>query len=112
MYVSNPWNAELSSHHCTKVLKDATLFFSCLMPNFAIVIPAMDFINDKLMAHAYDQSLSPAIKASLKLRMKIMNHYYSLTDLLEVYHIIMGMWPMFSFASSSHSMPISFTPML
>jgi len=111
MYVSNPWNAESSSHHCTKVLKDATLFFSCLMPNFATVIPAMDFINDKLMAHAHNQSLSPAIKASLKLGMKTMNHYYSLTDLLEVYYITIGMWPMFSFASSSHSMPISFTSM-
>jgi hypothetical protein len=54
-------------------LKDATLFFSHSTPNLATVIPAMDFINDKLTAHAHDWSLSLAIKASLELGKKTLN---------------------------------------
>ena len=68
-----------------------TLFFSHSMPNLATVIPAMDFINDKLSAHAHNRTLSPAIKASLELGKKTLNCYYSLTDLSEVYCIAMGM---------------------
>ena len=45
----------------------------------------MDYINDCLSAKANDRSLSPAIKASLALGKKAMNHYYSLTDSSEVY---------------------------
>ena len=37
-----------------QILKDATLFFSHSTPNLATMIPAMDFINDKLTAHAHD----------------------------------------------------------
>ncbi|KAF8234928.1 hypothetical protein L208DRAFT_1259426, partial [Tricholoma matsutake] len=51
----------------------------------ATVIPAMDFINNKLTAHAHDRILLPAIKASLELGKKTLNRYYSLTDLSEVY---------------------------
>jgi hypothetical protein len=64
-----------------------------------MVIPAMDFINDKLTAHAHDRTLSPAIKASLALGKKTLNRYYSLTDSSEVYRIAMGAWLMFLFAS-------------
>jgi hypothetical protein len=75
----------------TQVLKDATLFFSRSTPNLATVIPAMDFINDKITAHAHHRSLSPAIKASLELGKKTLNRYYSLTDLSKVYRVAMGM---------------------
>jgi hypothetical protein len=75
----------------TQVLKDVTLFFSRSTPNLATVIPAMDFINDKLTAHAHDRSFSPAIEASLELGKKTLNRYYSLTDLSEVYCVAMGM---------------------
>jgi hypothetical protein len=74
-----------------QVLKDATLFFSRSTPNLATIIPAMDFINDKLTAHAHDRSLSPAIKASLELGKKTLNRYYALTDSSEVYRVAMGM---------------------
>jgi len=53
----------------------------------------MDFINDKLTAHAHDRSLSPAIKASLELGKKTLNRYYSLTDSSEVYRIAMVLHP-------------------
>jgi hypothetical protein len=64
-----------------------------------MVIPAMDFINDKLTAHAHDRTLSPAVKASLALGKKTLNRYYLLTDSSEVYRIAMGAWLMFLFAS-------------
>lgn len=73
-----------------QVLKDATQFFSRATPNLATVIPAMDYINDRLSAQANDRSLSPAIKASLGLGKKTLNRYYSLTDSSEVYRIAMG----------------------
>ena len=60
-----------------------------------MVIPAMDFLNDKLTAHAHDRTLSPAIKASLELGKKTLNRYYSLMDSSEVYRIAMGTWFMF-----------------
>jgi hypothetical protein len=78
------------SSHCAQVLKDATQFFSRATPNLATVIPAMDYINDRLSAQANDHSFSPAIKASLGLRKKTLNRYYLLTDSSEVYHIAMG----------------------
>lgn len=59
----------------------------------------MDFINDKLTAHAHDRTLSPAIKASLELGKKTLNRYYSLTDSSEVYRIAMGTWLVFLFTS-------------
>jgi hypothetical protein len=91
-------------------LKDATLFFSRATPNLATVIPAMDFINDKLTAHARDRTLSPAIKASLELGKKTLNRYYSLTDSSEVYRIAMGMWPMFYSQALLIPLSTSFAP--
>lgn len=70
----------------------------------------MDFINDKLTAHAHGRSLSPAIKASLELGKKTLNRYYSLTDSSEVYRIAMGTLLMLLFISLSHSLSISFAP--
>ena len=59
-----------------QILKDVTLFFSCSTPNLATVIPVMDFINDKLTAHAHDQTMSPAVKAALEIGKKTLNRYY------------------------------------
>jgi len=86
-----------------QVLKDATLFFLCSTPNLATVIPAMDFINDTLTAHAHNQALSPAIKALLELRKKTLNWYYLLTDSSEVYQITMGMSARILLYKPSHS---------
>ena len=77
---------------CEQVLKDATQFFSRGTPNLATVIPAMDFINDRLSTQIKDCSLSPAIKASLSLGKQTLNKYYLLTDSSEVYRIAMSMW--------------------
>jgi hypothetical protein len=88
-----------------------TLFFLHSTPHLAIVIPVIDFINDKLTAYAHDQYLSLAIKVSFKLGngKKTMNCYYSLMDLSKIYHIVIGIWLIFSFVSLSHFISNSFT---
>ncbi|KAF8232741.1 hypothetical protein L208DRAFT_1423064 [Tricholoma matsutake] len=75
------------------VLKDVTQFFSHGTPNLATVIPAMDYINDHLIAHSKNCALSPTIKASLGLGKRTLNCYYSLTDSSEVYLIAMVLHP-------------------
>jgi hypothetical protein len=111
IYISNPWNAKLLSYYYTQILKDMTLFFLHSTPHLAIVIIVIDFINNKLTAYTHDQYLSLAIKVSLKLRnrKKTMNCYYSLTDLSKIYHIVIGIWLIFSFVSLSHFISNSFT---
>ncbi|KAG0708537.1 hypothetical protein DFH29DRAFT_794768, partial [Suillus ampliporus] len=72
------------------VLKDATLFLSQSTPNLATVIPAMDMIDRKLTTDSIMRTYEPAIRASLGLAKKTLNHYYSMTDWSEVYQIAMG----------------------
>jgi hypothetical protein len=72
------------------VFKDATLFFSRATPNLAIVIPAMDHIDESLSTDAINPDRTPAIRAALSLAKKTLNRYYSLTDSSDVYRIAMG----------------------
>jgi len=74
-----------------QILKDATLFFSHSTPNLAMVIPAIDYINETFTNGTLDQTLDPAIKAAIGLAKKTLNRYYSLTDLSDLYCIAMGM---------------------
>ena len=106
--VTIPWIA-LSSP-CAG-LEDATQFLSHAIPNLATIIPAMDYINDCLSAHANNCSLSPTIKASLGLGKKTLNWYYSLTDSSEVYHIAMDVYLgiHFSYMGSNDFLGQSFT---
>ena len=52
----------------------------------------MDKLDNHLNPHT-KQPYHPAIKAAMKLARKKINRYYSLTDLLSVYHIAMGNEP-------------------
>lgn len=76
-----------------QILKDATLFFSRATPNLATVIPAMDHI-DTQFTNATDPTSSnnPAIRAAIGLGKRTLNRYYSMTDMVEVYRITMGMY--------------------
>jgi hypothetical protein len=78
-----------------QVFKDATLFFSRSTPNLAMVIPAMDHIDEQLSNHALMQRFEPAIHAALGLAKKTLNRYYNLTDDAEVYRIAMGKFSFF-----------------
>ncbi|KAG1730976.1 uncharacterized protein EDB91DRAFT_1059092 [Suillus paluster] len=83
---------ELAQQLCDvlKILKDTTLFFSRSTPNLTTVIPAMDMIDRKLTTDSIMRTYEPAIRASLGLAKKTLNHYYSMTDWSEVYRIAMG----------------------
>ena len=61
------------------------------MPNIAIVIPAMDHINEHLTTAAINCKYPLAIKAALAIGKKTLNRYYNKTDHSEVYRIAMGM---------------------
>lgn len=69
--------------------KKATLFFSQDLASIVIVIPAMDKLNTHLNP-CTQQSYHPAILAAMKLTHNKINWYYSMTDLLSVYQIMMG----------------------
>ena len=58
------------------------------MPTLAM---AMDHINKTLTSQSLDSNFEPAIHAALGLAKKVLNHYYSATDYLEIYHIAMSM---------------------
>ncbi|KAG1765575.1 hypothetical protein EDD22DRAFT_766221, partial [Suillus occidentalis] len=77
-----------------KILKDATSYFSCSTPNLAMVIPAMDHI-DQVFTNCIlkKELLEPAIRAALGLAKRTLNRYYSLTDKSEVYRIAMVLHP-------------------
>jgi len=73
--------------------KEATLFFSQdTVAMIAHVIPTMDRINTMLSSSS-TEPLSPSVKHALSFARKIMDKYYSKTDLSNVYRIAMGMLP-------------------
>jgi hypothetical protein len=75
--------------------KDATTFFSQdNVATIAHVIPTMDRINNMLKTSAAEP-LTPSVRHALKFARKIMDKYYSKTDLSNVYRIAMGMFSRF-----------------
>ena len=73
--------------------KEATLFFSQdAVATIAHVIPTMDRI-DTMLSSSSTEPLSPSVKHALSFARKIMDKYYSKTDLSNVYRIAMGMLP-------------------
>lgn len=95
--------------HSVQIFKDATLFFSReSIPNIATVIPAMDHIDEVLATNALDAQYSLSIQAALTIWKKTLNHYYSKTDLSEVYGIAMGMYlPFYNIMHSVNCFPSS-----
>ncbi|KIL57332.1 hypothetical protein M378DRAFT_88068, partial [Amanita muscaria Koide BX008] len=55
--------------------------------NIARVLPAMDKIDEVLATNATETNYLPAIKAALAIGSKLLNHYYELTDVSDVYRI-------------------------
>lgn len=71
--------------------KDATLFFSQdTAATIAHVIPTMDRL-DAMLNNSSMEPLSPSVKHALSFARKIVDKYYSKTDLSNVYRIAMGM---------------------
>ncbi|KIM56445.1 hypothetical protein SCLCIDRAFT_132648, partial [Scleroderma citrinum Foug A] len=73
------------------ILKDAMLYFLRSMPNLAMVILAMDYIDSVFTTGLLNEEhLDPAICATLGLAKHTLNKYYSSTDLSKLYRIAMG----------------------
>ncbi|KAG1839440.1 hypothetical protein DFJ58DRAFT_718543 [Suillus subalutaceus] len=77
---------ELTKDGWALILKDATLYFSHSTPNLAMVIPAINHI-DQVFTN------EPAIRTALGLAKCTLNRYYSMMDRSEVYHIAMVLHP-------------------
>jgi hypothetical protein len=75
---------------CHQMYKDVILFFSQdNAVTIANVVPTMDHINKMLSASAA-RLLNSAVKHTLTFARKLMDKYYSKTNLSNVYHIAMG----------------------
>ena len=80
--------------------KDATLFFfQDAVVTIAHVIPTMDRI-DAMLSSSSTEPLLPSVKHALSFVQKIMDKYYSKTDLSNVYQIAMGVFLMVSVSCS------------
>jgi len=79
-----------------QIYKDATLFFSQDSgATIAHVIPTMDRI-DAVLRNTGDAALTPSVKHALVFARKLLDKYYSKTDLSNIYRIAMGTWfPLF-----------------
>ncbi|KAF8814886.1 hypothetical protein BYT27DRAFT_7081586 [Phlegmacium glaucopus] len=75
------------------LFKDATLFFSRGSPNIAMVIPAMDHLDQHLATCALKVEYAPSIRAAVTLGKWMLNKYYDMTDYSEVYRIAMVLHP-------------------
>ena len=61
------------------------------MLNLAMVIPAMDYINEVFTTGMLNHTcFDPAIRATIGLTKKTLNKYYSLTDSSKIYCIVMS----------------------
>ena len=75
----------------SQIFKTVTLQFSSDTPCLASVIPAIDKMHHKLTAASQNTEYLPMLQVALRLRTKLLNKYYSLTDDSDVYCIAMGM---------------------
>ncbi|KAJ7238429.1 hypothetical protein C8J57DRAFT_1086893, partial [Mycena rebaudengoi] len=77
-----------------QLYKDLTLKFSQEgVTTIAHVIPSMDRIDQMLTTSRQDTALNPAVAAALINAKRVMNKYYSKTDLSYVYRIAMTLHP-------------------
>ena len=60
------------------------------MQSLAVVISAMDHIDEMLTMESQDTDLEPSIRGVLSLTKNILNKYYNKTDDSEVYRIAMS----------------------
>jgi hypothetical protein len=83
---------------CTsKIFKEATLFFSSETPSLPAVIPVMDKIDKYLSDCENNTELSPALQKACGLGKSLLNKYYSLTDMSNLYRIAIGTWNLIYF---------------
>ena len=68
------------------------------MPNLAMVIPVMDYIDEMFTKGVLQKiKLDPAIHSAIGLAKKMLNWYYSFTDSSDLYHIAMSKLQSFTY---------------
>ncbi|KIM50269.1 hypothetical protein SCLCIDRAFT_145953, partial [Scleroderma citrinum Foug A] len=74
--------------------KDGTLFFSCGTPSLAMVLLAMDYIDEAFTTGLLNQQcFYLAIQVAIGLAKRTLNKYYALLDLSKLYRIAMVLYP-------------------
>lgn len=81
---------QLLNPNAHQIFKDATVFLSSDESTIANVIPTMDLIEERLSTRS-SRPLHALVKAAMRLARSTMDHYYSETDLSNVYRIAMSM---------------------
>ncbi|KAF6755523.1 hypothetical protein DFP72DRAFT_811323 [Ephemerocybe angulata] len=88
------WLIALQLANSLKIFKDATLYFSReSSPSIPSVIPAIDIVDSFLATCTTDPALSPALKLAFSLGKDLLNKYYSLSDMSNIYRIAMVLHP-------------------
>lgn len=81
-----------SSLPSSQVFLDATLYFSQAAPTIALVIPAMDKLDQRLATDSIDCKYKPCVRAAVVLAKETINKYYGKTDECHIYRIAMSTW--------------------
>ena len=76
--------------HTSQIFWDGTQFFSHVAPNLAMVIPAMDVLDEHLTDYSLKENVLLSIRAAIVLAKKTLNRYYGKTNESNTYHIAMG----------------------
>ncbi|KIM51945.1 hypothetical protein SCLCIDRAFT_50681, partial [Scleroderma citrinum Foug A] len=118
---NHEWEVLEELRNVLKILKDATLYFSCgstyiptkpmkelvySIPNLASMIPAMDLMDREFTSYAHNPTYSAPIRAAIELAQKTLSCYYSSMDKSVLYHIAMALHPRYKltyFKNTCHS---------
>ncbi|THH17103.1 hypothetical protein EUX98_g9192 [Antrodiella citrinella] len=94
-YELEPQEWDMAEQLCNilHVFYDATQYFSSAAPNLAQVIPAMDLIDEHINDNILKPDIHPAIRIALNMAKRLLNRYYSRTDVAPAYRIAMVLHP-------------------
>ncbi|TFK58789.1 hypothetical protein BDN72DRAFT_949799, partial [Pluteus cervinus] len=74
-------------------LKDATSYFSHVLTDLSMVIPAMDIMDTEFTDTICNPKLDPSICAAIWIGKRTLNCYYSMTDASSVFRIAIILHP-------------------
>ncbi|KAF5318895.1 hypothetical protein D9611_014718 [Ephemerocybe angulata] len=81
------WDIASQLSEALEKFYEATMKFSKDEPSLAAIIPAIDKIDKHLASCAINKEYSPALQAAFSLGKKLLNKYYALSDMSDVYRI-------------------------
>ncbi|TFK73075.1 hypothetical protein BDN72DRAFT_746603, partial [Pluteus cervinus] len=87
------WDLAAQLRDQLKILKDATSYFSRILTDLSMVIPAMDIMDTEFTDAIRNPKLDPSIRAAIRIGKKTLNRYYSMTDASSVFRIAIILHP-------------------